>query len=494
MKMNKSWFLPFLILLVLAFGVSCDETEDAAGTVLEDIADFPTSGTDVALVVVNTSGDAEGTAEDTGDLPVSRAFGGATKKYASKSTGTFQQALKDLPSGKRVPRSLQNSSRADARALTPSWNGITETYDHVYQYGDEGVIKTTTVTRVWTGTHCYIFCQNQFASKLSSADWKTLGDQFDANYEKMTAAFGQPTDIDVNGKVVITYFDMAGLTGDPAMVDVCGYFYGGDLYDLSSYDMKTNCMDVINMNFTWGYSASVGTYNVLKEPMVTTLVHEFEHLINEGNRNYKGKTMMDTWLDEGLAQAAEELCYTVLSSRIEQFNADSDYPGYEDDPAATSYYIRNGNSLVVWDQDYADYAMSYLFMQYARLQCAGDTTIYKSLIEGEKGDYSGITSIVTKANSSFSSFKDIVRGYYLANYVQAQSGVYAYSADYPLTVSAPTKEIGELLPSSAVYLKSDLSSIEEAVKLGAQGEKIEYALVVDGAVYYVENGRWVKKN
>jgi len=269
----------------------------------------------------------------------------------------------------------------------------------------------------------------------------------------------------------------------------CGYFNPVDLYaDM----LGSNQMDVVNMNLYWS-----GGYFITSSTMITTLVHEFQHLINESNRRYLGGTAMDVWLDEGLAQGAEQLCYSVLTDRVDQFNADSDYPSSPDADGATSYYIRNGASLVVWDDgeygDYADYAMSYLFMQYARLQCSGDEGIYKELITHAKGDYRSITAVMKSRSTGFDDFSDVVSGFYLANLLQQSSGKYGYYGQFALSVNSPTKSVSKLLPSSALYIKSDMSSIESTLRIGAQGDNVGYYLAVDGEVYAVEDGKWTKQ-
>lgn len=487
MKKILAALMGFALLFVM---LSCDEeaASDELGEIKE-IADLP-SGDDVRLVVVNTDGEVKNLTEKTGDLPESTAFSSRSQNVVKTSRSDRSMIRKDYR-----PAQLSLSNARDlSRALPLTRSRVDDTtasYEHRYnQNGD-----TVTVYNVASGDHCIIFSEKTVvpddatentSDTIAAAQWQLFADEFDENYENMIANFGTPSDIDENGKIIITYFDMTTYNPEPGDFKwVCGYFFNADLYpDTFSF---SNNMEVVNMNLKWA-----GGYYINTLTMVSTLVHEFQHLINEGNRNFQGKTAMDTWLDEGLAQAAEELCYGQLETRITQFNYDTDYPEAPDDPEATSYLVRDGNSLVVWDGDYADYAMSYLFMQYARVQ-TNDLTIYKALIGHSYGDYQSITGIMKERATGFDDFSDVVSSYYIANMFPDNENKYGYYGEYDLTVRSPKSSVSELLPSSALYLKTDLASIESTLRLGKQGDNVAYYLVVDGDVYEVKDDKWVKQ-
>lgn len=92
-----------------------------------------------------------------------------------------------------------------------------------------------------------------------------------------------------------------------------GYFYPVDMYSNTSLrqaniNIKSNETDMLYIDIYPGVPDS--------ETTLSTVAHEFQHLVNFGVSARRRSSVMDTWIDEGLSTAAEHLylgkiCKTV---------------------------------------------------------------------------------------------------------------------------------------------------------------------------------------
>lgn len=119
---------------------------------------------------------------------------------------------------------------------------------------------------------------------------RQLAQKFDNEiYTAMENAFGSPTDIDSNGKVVILYYNMGA-----SETYTLGYFSPNDL----TLGNGCNEMEVFYMNIKYGIEqGSTATANPLDADLIRTLAHEFQHLINYGQRVMIKKNTRNGFLD-----------------------------------------------------------------------------------------------------------------------------------------------------------------------------------------------------
>jgi hypothetical protein len=147
---------------------------------------------------------------------------------------------------------------------------------------------------------------NAPANGFSESQFRLLGSQFDSPiYEVDVSVFGEPSDIDANGKVIILLTPVVNeLTPRGANGYVAGFFFGCDLQS------KTQCAGsnggeifyVFVPDPTGRHGEARSTQLVLNTTM-PVLAHEFQHMISFGAR----KMIDKLWLSEGLAHHAEDL-------------------------------------------------------------------------------------------------------------------------------------------------------------------------------------------
>ncbi|MDA3900594.1 MAG: hypothetical protein PF637_08750 [Spirochaetes bacterium] len=463
--------LPLSLACIILFITSCGSSS------VPDVPDVllveQQMGNDVtALVVTNISGLRNGVAEPVGSLP--------SPSTAISKNGSL---IQEPPTAYIRGRNLLTGSTPNRRDITilrktRSARGLSEedtSYSfYAYDNDDELITVTASLEYGATDSKCLIYVQDSYNGEFS--DWSSIGKFFDNTVSPaMLTGFGNPTDVDSNGKVVILYYDMQDNR-------YMGFFYSVDLFsqeDLDEYypteGYTSNEMEIFYMNYNWSVSEENPEPIPDDAEMLRTLPHEFQHMINFGSRFLNGNSTMDTWIDEALAESAEH--YTLKTpglSRIDWFNQD--------------YYgnIRNGLGLCVWENTIGNYSLSYTFMQYLRIHSKSGHTLYKKLIDTPDGSYHGLTTVMKEENRYFTDFKTILLSYRMANLLQQPDNIYGYldeNSTFKLTVQSPITPVSaiSLKPGGSIAIMTEWDSIQTATGAG-RGENINLTSVREGIV------------
>lgn len=189
---------------------------------------------------------------------------------------------------------------------------------------DAKVLHSATVIAVLT--HTIVLSDTLSpANGYTSAEMLAFGQAFDTlGYALDTLNFGAPTDIDGNGRVAILFTPGVNAIPGPPGGYVLGLQTSRDLFPVSScagsnegemfYMPVPDPSSTINGNYT--------SKSTLSNTVLTTLVHEFQHLINAGRRIYvnNASSLEEVWLNEGLSHIAEELLYYRISGNAPKSN------------------------------------------------------------------------------------------------------------------------------------------------------------------------------
>ncbi|GHV90922.1 hypothetical protein AGMMS50268_14250 [Spirochaetia bacterium] len=312
--------------------------------------------------------------------------------------------------------------------------------------------------RLAEGRKCLIWAEKSAGVSAETAE--QIAREYDDNiYQKMLDTFGITGNFTFEGKVVahdtLELADWLG-NGDgklaillldikddytPGKGYVAGYFWAGNFFqDPLPQGYRSNKMDMMYVDINPGVPGSPQSN--------ATFAHELQHLMNYTNSQLsatrKGSSM-DTWIDEGLATAAE---YVYLkghdTSRINWFNKDQ---------AGT---IAQGNNFFVWGNHTEensnaildDYATAYLFFQWLRIQSPKGIGIYKDIISSTYVDYRAVT---TAAGGQ--SWSTLLGNWLKANYRNDSSGVEGYKGELTARVWAIGGGLKTLYPGEGVYSK-----------------------------------------
>ncbi|WMM91381.1 Ig-like domain-containing protein, partial [Heyndrickxia coagulans] len=270
--------------------------------------------------------------------------------------------------------------------------------------------SSISATLLYSGAHANVWVNNNDITEDEAA---LLGKEFDNKiYRSDVDNFGMPSDVDQNGKVNILCYDIQdGFSGSGGYV--AGYFSPRDLYHYS----YSNQSEIFYID-TYPLMGMSATKDVSQA--YSTLAHEFQHMINFNQKVFvQGLTDTDTWMDEGLSMAAEQI-YTgaPLNDRIDYYNEDAD--------------ITKGHSLLYWDyagDTLANYSLSYLFMEYLKAQCGQGNKIYKELINDPHTDYQAVQNIIHKYIDPNLSFGQFMTDFRAALVLKEDTGLYGFKGD-----------------------------------------------------------------
>jgi hypothetical protein len=155
---------------------------------------------------------------------------------------------------------------------------------------------------------------------FTTDDYVSFGTTFDTLVNPLDVqAFGQPNDIDGNGKILILFTkEVNKLTPRGSFGFVGGFFFERDLFPTSDTPQFFGCKgsNVGEMFYVLvpdpnAVFSDKRTKDDVLSNTIGTLAHEYQHLINASRRLYTNNvnTFETVWLNEGLSHIAEELAY-----------------------------------------------------------------------------------------------------------------------------------------------------------------------------------------
>jgi hypothetical protein len=277
------------------------------------------------------------------------------------------------------------------------------------------------------------------ANGFTTADYLGFGVTFDTLvYPVDTTNFGGPSDVDKNQRVVLFFTRAVNELTPPGVgYYVGGFFFTRDLFPVQATASLGGCA---TSNFAEMFYLLVpdpaGAINqnprsvdFVKTVTVSTLAHEFQHLINASRRLYvvSSNSFEDVFLDEGLAHEAEELAFyrasglspgqninyqqIQASPKIQAAFDNFEAPNvrrlieYLSNPLSNSPYVNNGNITTrgaIWS-----------FLRYAADRKGGNESQMWFQLANPPADVRGIANITRAITDDLSGW---VRDWAIANY------------------------------------------------------------------------------
>ena len=185
--------------------------------------------------------------------------------------------------------------------------------------------------------------------------------KFEDNYSKMINIYGNHTDVDKNGKIIILFQKInANISGNSI---VMGYFLPNDLIygDFNNAEILYMDINLLNKN---------------PQLIAGTVLHEFQHLINF-NVNYiqKGKDM-SLWLNESLSESTSILFDSYMTrNRIDEFNN-------------INYYCFYTWDLPFYPNVFVNYPSASVFMNWLYQKNNRNESVFRNIAHSsESEDY-----------------------------------------------------------------------------------------------------------
>ncbi|MBU8920911.1 MAG: hypothetical protein KOO63_03525 [Bacteroidales bacterium] len=173
----------------------------------------------------------------------------------------------------------------------------------------------------YEGTHTLLYVDQLTASGcISDAEAQWLGDSFESGiYQTDRTAFGDESDINDDGRVVILLSPVINRLTDPGTAStegfIAGFFLPGDLIPSFLDHRCTNGMEIFYTMVPDPEGLYGNTYEKSRalEVIRGVIAHEFMHMIMFNYRVLQYGSGMyatysaETWVNEGLAHIAEDL-------------------------------------------------------------------------------------------------------------------------------------------------------------------------------------------
>jgi hypothetical protein len=252
-----------------------------------------------------------------------------TTRAAQRTTASFNVIPSTVTIGQVLRLNTQSSSACN---------------NAVYRGGRVAAISSKAIIVADTANPIQGFSDAQYQSIAVTFD--TLIDPLDR------AAFGEPSDIDKNGKVVIFFTRAVNeLTPTNSSTFIGGFFHERDLFPLTSTPSLEACAGSnVGEMFYMLVPDPFGTINgnrrdtsFVRRMTLGTIGHEYQHLINAARRLYvnEADAFEESWLNEGLSHVAEELLFYRIAGLSPRRNLTAPTSG----PLRTAFIDYQGPNL-----------------------------------------------------------------------------------------------------------------------------------------------------
>lgn len=193
---------------------------------------------------------------------------------------------------------------------------------------------------------------NSPSGGFTATDFQNIASEFDSLiYPTDVSYFGNPTDIDGNGRVIIYYTPAVNRMTAPGDATTSGYvggfFFAGDMYPPTA--PPNGCYSSNQGEIFYLLAPDPGAIygntfdaSFVREVTRGTVAHEFQHMINSGNRYVKTSSAYEaTWLDEALAHLAEDVVGRAKAGFGDQQTVD--YTALKSQPSdvQSAFFLQN---------------------------------------------------------------------------------------------------------------------------------------------------------
>ena len=281
------------------------------------------------------------------------------------------------------------------------------------------VQKSATLRAV--GTYCYVWVVDDFYSstagenKVDSAIAQEYADAFDKMYPMITNVFGKESDVifyyygwrnmedysSTGTKINIVVYDIGNdySLSENQKCGIVGYFYAKDyIYNYSEKGVTSN-------NGKYFYIDS-GYANSNFDTTISTLAHEFQHMVNYNQKKVSHNLTSGQWYNEMLSMLCEDMMQEHLGIKD------------EDSPKArtttfNAYYYYSGISEYNSKNQICSYATAFSFGSFIARNFGGAELVQK-ISQNSYVDNDSIINAVNSLNGTKYTYDDLFEKYLLA--------------------------------------------------------------------------------
>lgn len=335
---------------------------------------------------------------------------------------------------------------------SPKFNGInrnvSETQKSIaegtkeYFFGGKGETVLATLRKVQSahGKTLYMWVADDSwsndstkATKVEQSMINTLADKFlkvgtgDDIYEWVSNIVGEPWGttqyIDLignDGSIHILLYDIDN--NNSVTGGICGYYSAKHNFKKSAgSDFTTSNEKLMFAIDSVMFAKAEGDVweisDFWPQFMVSTLAHEFQHMINWYQKIVLRETPSNAWVNELASMAIEDLlARKILADGPRGVNYNTATSGSSGNiyGRIPIYNYYNEKKVTDWTQDDESYGMSYTFGAYLMRNYGGSNFI-KNLVKNSKDSKESVTEALKLSGYSNLTFNDVLRNFAVAN-------------------------------------------------------------------------------
>jgi hypothetical protein len=213
-----------------------------------------------------------------------------------------------------TPDMLQNRDRSLSASEIPLAYVVGNTKNFwVESTFSNGPFVEKSATLRAQGTYCNVWVIENWGASVTTARAQTLAAIFDQIYPLETKILGYeygggpgaavPGGKDGDPKIQILVYDFYGNSGGSG--NTAGFYWSKDFYPQSELEsQKTNLAEI--------FYISAKHLNDFPDSIYSTLVHEFQHMINFNVKNIQHSVNSGAWYNEMLSMMAEDMISPLI--------------------------------------------------------------------------------------------------------------------------------------------------------------------------------------
>ena len=387
----------------------------------------------------------------------------ASRGSLSLSTEHSYQIQRDKPKVRAfnenppafIPIAESSSERSEKAASSDQISSTTDFYDDennsvaaTCRYVSPSAVTTSTGARtlnIWVANDCWdgagtgkayyvtqamvdslaktflntLAWNNGVPQKVPAASFPTGTESYDI-YGLDTSIFGAEWGthqysnlIQADGNITILLMDIDGDNRTDG--GTLGFFYSRDCFLTKSASTSNQRMmfyiDAVMFADPSHYSktASADPWNILASywpnELISTLAHEFQHMIQFYQKRVLRGGSSDTWLNEMCSMVAEDFASSYLGTsgpRAVAYNDATSGSSNNQDGRITDFIGYSDRSLFSWT-DYPDvlhsYGESYTFGSFLARSCGG-TPLFRNIVQSKYSGSDAITAALAATGST----------------------------------------------------------------------------------------------
>ena len=268
------------------------------------------------------------------------------------------------------------------------------------------------------GTNCYIWVlDDNFITGSADGDQITqkkaeeLAEKFDSMYQGIRKVFGTESDEIISKygfytisdtKVNIVVYDIEDDYTEKQNSGVAGYFWPKDYYTATDTPASQDDVRPLSNEGKYFYVDS-GFLNKYPNMIYSTLAHEFQHMINFGQKYVNNGRNSSTWSNEMMSMVCEDMIQDYLDIDL------LDSPIGRLLEFAQGYYLSGLTDWLPGNDVAYSYAGAYAFGAYLARNYGG-TSLIKQIATNQYVDQQAITQAL-QAIGKNESFETVFKKY-----------------------------------------------------------------------------------